>query len=119
MHQGPFTCTEWRVGLNPRNAWKSNPGTFISADRAATSRRSSRRKMRGCIFTSIRLVRPLSQSSASPLFLKVLITVDVSKPLTKVNYGGSGSHTRPHSTEAFVDLGRHPRAPRSGEPGIH
>src|SRR5262249_19309101 len=31
--------------------------------------------MRACIFASTRLVRPLSQSSASPLFLKLLITI--------------------------------------------
>src|SRR5579863_7704360 len=81
MHHGPFTWSEWRVGLKPRKAWKSKPGIFISSGTAAASRRSRRRKIRACIFASILAVRPFSQSSARALLLKLLIIVYARKLL--------------------------------------
>src|SRR5205814_1020394 len=52
----------------------SKPGTFISSGRTATSRRSSRAKIRLCIFASIFELLPLVQSSERALLLKVRIT---------------------------------------------
>jgi len=53
---------------------KTKAGNIISSGRAATSKRSRRRKTRACIFASIFAVSPRSQSSARPLLLKLLIT---------------------------------------------